>query len=57
MNTEFIREGNRTLYCFSIFYAQDEWGRILTFATYLYDVQVLTSINICFSCRMRGENI
>ena len=29
MNTEFIREGNRTLYCFSIFYAQDEWGRIL----------------------------
>lgn len=29
MNTEFIREGNRTWHCFSIFYAQDEWGRIL----------------------------
>ena len=55
MNTEFIREGNRTLYCFSIFYAQDEWGRILPLLhTYMMSNP---DINICFSCRMRGENI
>ena len=51
MNTEFIREGNRTLYCFSIFYAQDEWGRILPLLhTYMMP-------NPDIHQYMRGENI